>query len=137
MPSILLNLLSKIKIMGNTATTDVKIALFWTISLSVEMSFLLKNMAMAIIRVKSIKFPPTMSPNANSGRPWKTAFKSTKKFGREAAKAITKKAMTNSFQFRYLAIWTKDLIRRELSQASKIQESIKIDAIKYHIKLES
>src|ERR1043166_6851209 len=88
------------------------------------MGFLEKKMAIAITSVKSTKFPPIMSPKASCGIPWMAAFKSTNKFGSEAANAITKKAMINSRQCKYLATDTKDLTSREDSQDKIKQETI-------------
>mgnify|MGYP001601228530 CR=1 FL=1 len=88
---------------------------------------------MAKTKVKSTKFPPIISPSAISGMPWKTAPKSTKKFGKEAAKAIIKKLITNSRQFKYFAIITKDLIKLELNQDRTKQENINMITTKYQV----
>ena len=113
--------------------TEVKKALFCTISLLAESPFLVKKVDNARIRVKSTRFPPIISPRAISGNFLKTALKSTKKLGNEVANAIIKKVITNSRHLKYFATLIKELIKRELNQERKMLEIRNIDATKYQV----
>jgi hypothetical protein len=50
------------------------------------------------------------------------ALTSTRRFGKEVAKAITKKPTINSFQFKYLATFTSVFTKLLLSHESIKQE---------------
>jgi hypothetical protein len=69
-----------------------------------------------------------MSPKESCGIPAKTEFMPTNKLGREEAKAMTKKAITNSLNLKNLAIFISDPTRKEPERNIKHTENMKISA---------
>ena len=126
-PSPLPKVPSKIKSKGKIAMKIVKIAEFWINLLSAEMPPLATKVAKAMAKVKSRTFDPTTSPKESWGILWRTEEIPTKRLGIEVAKAIIKKATTNSRHPKNLAIRIKASISHLPTQNSKKQEVKKIE----------
>jgi hypothetical protein len=72
---------------------------------SASISFLRENKtARTTASVMSMTFPPIISPKESWGMPLMAEIIPTAKLGKDAAKAITKKATTNSVSFKNFAV---------------------------------
>jgi hypothetical protein len=75
---------------------------------------------------------PIISPKERAGTPRKAELTPTKRFGKEEATAITKKATTNSVTSKYLAIFKRPTVISSPAKYKKPQETIKIVILKNH-----
>jgi len=101
-PSILERLPSVIKIRGKMAEAITKKEVVRTVRLWAGMPPLANKATMASAAVKAAKLFPVISPKESWGMPRRAADIPTNKLGKEAAAAITKKATTNSLNFKNL-----------------------------------
>jgi len=126
-PSGLDNVPSSISITGRIAAPSVKNDVDCIVLLSAVISLFGENKtAKPTANVKAIKLLPIMSPKESSGIPCRAEVTPTKRFGNEAATAITKKATTNSFNPKNLDNLTKPLTIKSPEKYKRPQDVTKI-----------
>ena len=103
-----------------------KTALPWIVRPEDFKPFLEIKTPKATTKDKSIILPPITSLKESWGMPWKAELIPTEKLETEAAKAIAKKATTNSFHPKNLAILVKEKTSFLLAKAKIKNETIKI-----------
>ena len=117
---------SWIKTKGKIAIPMVKRELPWMVRLGADIPALEIKAAKAITKERSMILAPTMSPKESSGTLFRAEIIPTNRFGIEVAKDRIKKATTNSFQPKNLAILLKAPTKKLVDQKSKAQEERKI-----------
>lgn len=125
-PSPLPSIPSQINNKGRIAMAEVKIVVVWTVRLSAGIELPATSTDKTTTMVKLMTLPPTTSPKESSGIPERAELIPTKRLGSEDAKAITKKATTNSRHCRDLAMRIKELIKEFPAQNKTRDEKIKM-----------